>query len=690
MVAWLRLRDRRDPRRPTRPVTGLDICFIVFGLLLLGIPVLALGNSSSASDQDSERLSSASWPASRITQQSSPQPRLAQQVSSQQSASPWSFRPRPPTNARGVPPVPSLGQPPTGYPQTGPWQQVPPGYPAGTAAPSPSQQPGAFPGQPGAFPNQPAAYPGPPAVYPGQQPGGYPGSPGYGPAQQGSGSTGSPRLEVSLLETQPYVQQPVLVQLDVLSAGNLATASPELAGFDAVLLEEVSGPTTSVRGSGRQRQIVNSYLLAMTPLRDGLLEVGPFKVAGTLAGGVPFSAVASAASRIDVRPVVASVRPWLPLQALQLTRELDETTPLAEGRPTTLSLRMQATGGTGAQLPDLEPMLRSNDFRAYREQTIIDTRLSDDGRALQGIRTEIYTLVPYSGGRLQLPELRVNWWNVETARRESSSVPIRSLNVAGESGPFGFGPSSGWFGQRIGSGPDSATDSRGDDEDWSWFWIPVGSVMLLLIGYWAGVWYRVKGSTARGTGAGSASDAASRKGRDGSVSRVGLRQGLPGSSVRLGSRLGAGLRRGLQRLDPRPAAAALGLAVYQQRQRLVPASTRVYRCAIEAERANSASEWALIFQTSACQSLRTPGREPLPRMADRILRLRPGADGERVRGLIQALDNALYNGAELDMQRWKRELRRALRPGWGGLQGLLQGRLQRARLPALNPGTSDG
>lgn len=484
------------------------------------------------------------------------------------------------------------------------------------------------------------------------------------------------------------MQQPVLVQLDVLSAGNLATASPDLAGFDAVLLEEVSGPTTSVRGSGRQRQIINSYLLALTPLRDGLLEVGPFKVTGTLAGGVPFSAVAAEASRIDVRPVVASVRPWLPLQALQLTRELDETTPLAEGRPATLSLRLQATGGTGAQLPDLEPMLRSNDFRAYREQTIVDTRLSDDGRALQGIRTEIYTLVPYSGGRLQLPELRVNWWNVETARRESSSVPIRSLSVAGESGAFGFGRGSGWFSQRIGSGTDSATDSRVDRDGWSWFWIPVGSIMLLLIGYWAGVWYRVKGSTARGTG--SASDAAAQKRRDGSTSRVGLGQRLPDSSARLGSKLGAKLRSGLQRLDPRPAAAALGLAFHEQRQRLVPASMRVYRCAIEAERANSASEWALRFQSSACQSLRTPSREPLPRMVDRILRLRPGADGERVRSLIQALDNALYNGAELDMQRWKRELRRALRPGWGGLQGLLQGRLQRARLPALNPSRSDG
>jgi hypothetical protein len=137
---------------------------------------------------------------------------------------------------------------------------------------------------------------------------------------------------------------------------------------------------------------------------------------------------------------------------------------------------------------------------------------------------------------------------------------------------------------------------------------------------------------------------------------------------------------------------------------------RIYRCAIKAERARSASEWAMLFQTNACQSLRSPTREPLPRVADRILRLRPGADAARVRALIDQLDSALYNDAELDIRRWKRDLRRALRPGWGAFAGLfgfdgtgshgsgaqgfgprgsggqgLGSRLRRRRLPALNP-----
>lgn len=602
-------------------------------LLLLSILAAVLGSNAAADGPDTQ---SESWEP----------PRLAQQTYPQQSGNPWSFRPRSPTNARGIPPASSSGQqPPSGYSQPGTWQQMPPGYP-GAGTPNP--------------------YSGP---YPGQRPGAYPGSPGYRPYRQGSSQTAGPSLEVSLLETQAYVQQPVLVRLDVLSSGNLATASPDLAGFDGVLLEEVSGPSTSVRSSGRDREIVNSYVLAMIPLRAGSLEVGPFEVSGTLAGGVPFSAEASVSSRLEVRPVVASVQPWLPLRSLQLTRELDESTPLAEGRPTTLMLRMEATGGTGAQLPDLEPKLQSNDFRAYREQTIIDTRLSADGPVLKGIRTEVYTLVPYSGGRLQLPELRVNWWNLETARRESSSVPIKTVSVEGESGPFGFGRGSGWLGDRVGSHLKSR--AAPEDADWTWFWIPLGGVMLLLIGYWVGVWYRVK-----------------QPATEPGLSNDPPRQSLIGAATRLVSGLGDGLNAGLTRLDPRPNAATLWLGLRTRLQTLMPGSMRVYRCAIEAERATSASEWALRFQSSACQSLRTPSREPLPRVADRILGLRPGADGVRVRSLIQELDNALYNGTELDMRSWKCELRRALRPGWGAFRGLFGGRLQRARLPALNPSSS--
>lgn len=457
-----------------------------------------------------------------------------------------------------------------------------------------------------------------------------------------------------MTEDRPYVQQNVLVRLRVISSGNLATASPDLDAIDEVLFEKVEGPSTSTRGSGNNRDIVNEFVMAMTPLRDGDLEVGPIKVTGTLAGGVPFEAVAPEPLRLQVRPPMAAVRPWLPLQTLQIKAELDSTDEVERGRPVTLTLELEAQGATGDQLPSLESMLRSDDFRVYREQTMTDTRLASNGNTLIGKRIEYFTLVPHRSGRLQLPELRLGWWNVDTASREASSVPIRTFSVAGESGPFGF-----------------SRKSAHDADDWRVFWLPLAGILLLLIGYWGGVWLRgqTPSSGARDRESASAALLPSLRRRLGQASA-----GVRASTARA---LGATARL----LDPTP----LLRRTSRWLASLKPHSARVYQCARAADSAPDPAAWCLAFQQQAYRSLQARAREPLPRMADRIVDLRPGADREHVIRLMQQLDSALYNRQDIDFARWKRDLRHALRPATGTLRSLVAARVRRAHLPALNP-----
>ena len=636
---------------------------------------------------------------------------------------PWQFRPMDQNNARGAPPwqpapyqaappgaqapaasapasgqtqpeqiqpgsypaVPwSPGQPPqTQWPQAQwppaqyPQAQVPPGQPPAGYAQQPFGAPG--PGQytgtqvpTGQYPN--AQYPTgqlpsrqspggqyPSSQYPssqyqgGQYQGGQFAPPQYSQYGQPRGmATAGPRLEVQLTEDRPYVQQNVLVRLRVISSGNLATASPDLTAIDEVLFEKVEGPKTSTRGSGNSRDIVNEFVMAMTPLRDGDLEVGPIKVTGTLAGGVPFEAVAAEPLRLQVRPPMAAVRPWLPLQSLQIKADLDSTGEVERGRPVTLTLELEAQGATGDQLPSLESMLRSDDFRVYREQTMTDTRLASNGSTLIGKRIEYFTLVPHRGGRLQLPELRLGWWNVDTASREASSVPIRTFSVTGESGPFGF-----------------SRKAAHDDDDWRVFWLPLAGVLLLLIGYWGGVWLR-----------GQTSTDGERERASGSAAMLPrLRSRLARAAAGAGVSTGRALTAAARLLNPTPLLRRTGALLAG----LKPRSARVYQCARAADSAVDPAAWCLAFQQQACRNLQAQAREPLPRMADRIVDLRPGADREHVLRLMQQLDSALYNRQDIDFVRWKRDFRQALRPATGTLRSLVAARVRQAHLPALNP-----
>jgi hypothetical protein len=447
-------------------------------------------------------------------------------------------------------------------------------------------------------------------------------------------------------DDRPYVQENVLVRLRVVSSGNLAKASPDLAAIDEVLFEKIEGPITSTRGSGSNLSIVNEFVMAMTPLRDGTMEVGPLKVSGTLSSGVPFEAVAREPLRLQVRPAIVTVRPWLPLQTLQIRAELTNDGEIERGRPLTLTLEVEAQGATGEQLPSLESQLQSDAFRVYREQTVTDTRLSDNGKTLIGKRIEYYTLVPHAGGRLQLPELRLAWWNVDTATREASSVPIRTFNVAGGPGPFSF-----------------ARSAEQQDQNWSVFWLPLVGVLLLVIGYWGGVWIRGRPDARRGP----------------------LLPALRGRlAVAASGAVGAGKSAAVSAarlLSPDPMLRAARRMVV----RATPKSTRVYQCVAAADRADNPGAWALALQQRALAQLNAEAREPLPRIAERIVNLRPGADREAVLRLLQQLDSSLYYRKDIDFPAWKRDFRRALRPGIGGLQSLIAGRVRRQRLPALNP-----
>ncbi|MEA3277707.1 MAG: hypothetical protein U9Q81_20965 [Pseudomonadota bacterium] len=518
---------------------------------------------------------------------------------------PWQYRPQEPSNARGVPPS---YQPPQG--------------------PMRAYQRG----------------------WPGQY-----GSP-YG-QQEARQSVRPPRLELELSDHQPYMQENVLLRLRVVSDENLDTATPELPNTNDVLLQKLEGPKARSRtASGGRREIVNEFVYTLTPLRAGNLEVPPLRVTGAAAenggygygrsSGRRFDVTSDEPLHLQVRPAMASVRPWLALQDLSLKANLDGEAEVEEGQPVTLALELTALGATGSQLPSLEPWLRSTDFRVYREQTLTEGKLSTDGRRLEGKRTEYYTLVPRSGGKLHLPEIRLAWWNVTTGTQEHAGLPIHTLQVDGESGPFGLSTSA----DAVGGG------------GVSWFWLPLMGLILLLLGYWGGVWYqgRMQKHPEKGTLAERLS--------------AGLRTTKAAAVAGVGS--------AAKRLNPAP---LLG-RVKPLATKTLPASSRFLMCVRAANREDTPSAWAERFQDMTCQHLQFDTQTPLPGVAGRILSLRPAADREQIERLMGQLDAALYGKQDIDFPRWKKQFNRQIGRGRGLVKpGGKRRYLRRPLLPELNP-----
>lgn len=580
------------------------------------------------------------------------------------SAQGWSY---PPYGRYGTPPQGGYRTPAQGgypmQPQGGPYQGQPQGMPYYQGQP----QGMPYQGQPQGVPYQyrpmppsnaqgvPPTYQAPPAQAPGYQ-NGWPG--GYGQPQSAARQTPAPRLEWSLADTQPYVQQNMLLKLRLISGESLTTADPELPDSGDALIQKLSGPKSTSRTTSDGRQeVVTEFVLILTPLRTGQLELPRPRITGTrpgtYGGSERYEAEAPNAIRLQVRPAMASVRPWLPLGALSINASVDHPEQVRPGQPVTLALELAAEGAMAAQLPNLEDQLVSPDFRVYREQTLTDNGLSKDGRTLVSRRTEYYTLVPQSGGSLRLPEISVPWWNVALGTREVAKLPIRTLNIAGASGPFSL--------------PDSILGAS----DWSKVWMPALALVLLLAGYWGGVfWRRREAGESLGEGSPGGGAIASR-----------VRAGLS-EAARVAGEV---TKTALRRLHPAPLAGRAQTAAVG----LLPQSSRFLMVVRNANQARDPADWCERFEHGARRHLKFNGKNTVPSMTQRILDMRPRADQERVTRLMEQLDAALYGRQDIDFPRWKRELmhqigraRNLMRPRRPGT------RIRRAHLPSLNPSTA--
>jgi hypothetical protein len=300
-------------------------------------------------------------------------------------------------------------------------------------------------------------------------------------------------------------------------------------------------------------------------------------------------------------------------------------------------------------LPSLEDQLSGQNLRVYREQVLTEGGLTADKRDLSARRTEYYTLVPQSAGRLILPEISVAWWNTELDTREIARLPMRTLSIGGANGSFGM--------------PGSIMSEDG----WGLVWLPLLGILLLLAGYWGGVFY--------GT----------RSGRPASgPPQVGLAAGLADRVRALGALSG---ERWTEREPTAPRSA--------DRPRLraatiaaLPPSSRFLMCVRHANQASEPVEWCDRFEADARSRLRFQGEVTQPNLTRLILTLRPGADPATLTRLMQELDTALYGGrAGLDFARWKRDFMRQVGRGAGLRRRAGRvSRVKRAALPALNPG----
>lgn len=274
----------------------------------------------------------------------------------------------------------------------------------------------------------------------------------------GEGSVGDRAfMEASVLSSSPYAGQQTVytVRLFYQPGVHGSLSDPQADGAQLVQLDR--DHHYMVQRNGYAYQVVERSW-ALIPGRSGSITVqgpafrGQFAGAGNLnlllqnpnallnnpnallnapmAGfGTPVNAVAPSVT-IDARAApAAAATPWLPARGVELKLTgLPANGEAQAGVPLTITLEISADGLPADALPEPElPAIAG--ARVYPDQTRDATDAS--GEWLHGTRTRSFAIVPDRNGKLTIPAITLNWWDVVHDRAAQASVPAHDLRISG-------------------------------------------------------------------------------------------------------------------------------------------------------------------------------------------------------------------------------------------------------------------
>lgn len=269
------------------------------------------------------------------------------------------------------------------------------------------------------------------------------------PANQ-AGTAGQDELifDLEVDKSTVYVQGQVVVTLRLMVDRNISgyqMSDLKIKNLDVVIesLGEVKQYQTRLADKD---YLVLEKKISLFPQQSGKLEIEPavaevqiskrtLSLFGAFPDGGNIRRIGSQGATIDVLTIAneSNAKQWLPATKLSLVEDWQgDISELVAGEPVTRTVTLVAEGLTSAQLPELE-QTQVDGIKLYPDKPLLQDKKTDVG--ITGTRQQKIALIPTEAGVYTLPEVTIEWWNVNTGEQEQAKIPSRTIEVkAGEGG----------------------------------------------------------------------------------------------------------------------------------------------------------------------------------------------------------------------------------------------------------------
>ncbi|MEP0322490.1 hypothetical protein [Bauldia litoralis] len=247
-----------------------------------------------------------------------------------------------------------------------------------------------------------------------------------------------PFLRISLEETSAIPGQALIYRIEILTPTFLPKPpifpSFEVPDVMVRLPERASGPISESIERETWAGVGRSYRL--TPMVPGRFTIPAGVIKVTYADPETSAPVVvnlrtEPLSFVAARPPgTEDLDPFIAAENIEIEQTVsDDPEALAPGDSIVREVTVRIDGVSPLFIPPLIPPVESNVIASYpAEPAIAET---DDRGVLSGTRVDRVTYIAQAGGQVALPEISIRWFNLESGKVESGSVPGIALEISG-------------------------------------------------------------------------------------------------------------------------------------------------------------------------------------------------------------------------------------------------------------------
>lgn len=258
----------------------------------------------------------------------------------------------------------------------------------------------------------------------------------------------------------PFVQQQVNYTLTLYDTGGLQGSEPEFLdnGKNEWLIKSLGAPTLDSKVVNGQTIREIKFHYALFPQKSGVLTTPEIRFNGYYLtqnrnndpfdsffnGGFMDAGIGLGSMFATKNPVVLTTKPisievkpvpaaygskwWIPAEDVKLYAEWNPSRPTFKvGEAVNRTIYVKAVGVSETQLPDIR-FASAEGLKQYPEKAIAQNSIEKDSVVAVKKISNVY--IPNTAGRLTIPAVEVNWFNVKTNKPETAVLPAVNIQVA--------------------------------------------------------------------------------------------------------------------------------------------------------------------------------------------------------------------------------------------------------------------